>query len=43
MQTKSKLKYFNLKKETKIIRVSEEIYYEDKFNNLKGIIKGTWK
>ena len=47
MQTKSlqaKFKYLYFKNMlTKIIRVSEKMYYEEKFNKLKDNIRGTWK
>ena len=47
MQTKtieSKLIYRNYKnKLTTIIRLSQKKYYADKFDSLKGNIKGTWK
>ena len=47
LQSKSleaKLKYLNFKnKLTKIIRVSEKMYYDEKFNKLKGNIRETWK
>ena len=47
MQTKSiesKLIYRNYKnKLTTIIRLSQKKYYADKFDSLKGNIKGSWK